>query len=173
MHIWGHRAWHQHYMGSDLSIGIKNFQFHAIWLYRNSIKILSKFYRNSIEILLKFYRNSIEILSKFYRDSMEILSKFYRNSACGEKLGHETISSAMWWVCWRPWSARARPIFKSKGKSRRFLSVPWVATHNDNPPRIRRGSAEDPPGIQQGAHFWDPMPLGNSLSRNIQWNKTA
>ena len=101
-----------------------------------------KFYGNSIEILMKFYRNSIETLSKFYRNSIETLSKFYRNSACGEKLGHETISWGMWWVCWRTWSVRARPKCKSKCKTRRFLSVQKVATHNDN----LRGSTGDPPG---------------------------
>ena len=96
--------------------------------------MLSKFYRN--------YRNSIEILSKFYRNSIEILLKFYQNSACGDKLDHETISWGMLWACWRPWSVRALPKCKSKGKTRRFLSVPRVATHNDN----LRGSTKDPPG---------------------------
>ena len=67
--------------------------------------------------------------------------KYEKNNAYAEKLGHETISWGMWWVCWRPWSVRARPKCKSKSKTRRFLSVPWVATHNENLQR----SAEDPP----------------------------
>ena len=102
---------------------------------------------------------------------MKILSKFYLNSACGEKLGHETISWAMWWVCWRPWSVCARPKCKSKGKTRRFLSVPRVATHNDN----LRGSTKDPPRIHRGAHFWDPMPLGTVLIKKypMEPNSTA
>ena len=96
---------------------------------------------------------------------------FYRNCACVEKMGHETISWAMWWVCWRPWSVRARPKCKSKSKTLRFLSVPWVATHNDNP----QGSAGDPPSIRQGAHFWDPMPLGTVLIKKypMEQNSTA
>ena len=102
--------------------------------------------KNFVASLSKSYGNSIEVLSKFYRNSVDILSKFYRNNGCGEKLGHEAISWAMWWVCWRPWSVRARPKCKSKRKTRGFLSVPWVATLNGNPPGIRRGSVSDPSG---------------------------
>jgi len=42
-----------------------------------------------------------------------VFNKYETYNACGEHLGHETISWEMWWVCWRPWSVRARPKRKS------------------------------------------------------------
>ena len=100
---------------------------------------------------------------------MEILSKLYRNSVCGEKSGYETISWAMWWVCWRSWSLRARSKCKSKGNTRRFLSVQKVATHNGNPPTSRRPAADPSSSIRQGAHFWIQWPQG--CSRKSRMNK--
>ena len=50
-----------------------------------------------------------------------------------KKSDDETIIWGMWWVCWQPWSVRAWPKFKSKCKSRSFLSVPYVATRNGTP----------------------------------------
>ena len=84
-------------------------------------------------------------------------------------MGNETISWGMWWVCWGPWSVRAPPKCKSKGKTGRFLSVQKVATHNGNPPGSRQGAAREPPTIRQGAHFWIQWPQG--CSRKSRRNK--